>query len=104
GASVTITFANATSRTFTTNGQGTVQLGDAPIGPYSAHVLYQGQDQGTWSEGASVASVSTVTLNVGGTTSAPVVSAIVLLTIFGVALFLILLAVKVRRPPPPPNI
>jgi len=104
GASVTITFANATSRTFTTNGQGTVQLGDVPIGPYSAHVLYQGQDQGTWSEDASVASVSTVTLNVGGTTSAPVVSAIVLLTIFGVALFLILLAVKVRRPPPPPNI
>jgi carboxypeptidase family protein len=104
GASVTITFANATSRTFTTNSQGTVQLGDIPIGPYSAHVLYQGQDQGTWSEDASVAPVSTVTLNVGGTSSAPVVSAVVLLTIFGVALFLILLAVKVRRPPPPPKI
>ena len=100
GASVTITFANATS----TDSQGTVQLGDVPIGPYSAHVLYQGQDQGTWSEDASVSPVSTVTLNVGGTSSAPVVSAIVLLTIFGVALFLILLAVKVRRPPPPPNI
>src|SRR3989449_7891885 len=82
GASVTITFANVTSRTFTTDSQGTVQLGDIPIGPYSAHVLYQGQDQGTWSEDASVAPVSTVTLNVGGTASAPVVSAIVLLTIF----------------------
>lgn len=104
GASVTITFANATSRAFTTDVQGTVQLGDIPIGPYSAHVVYQGQDQGTWSEDASVASVSTVTLNVGGTTPAPVVSAIVLLTIFGVALFLILLAVKVRRTAPPPKI
>ena len=104
GASVTITFANATSRAFTTDAQGTVQLGDIPIGPYSAHVIYQGQDQGTWSEDASVAPISTVTLNVGGTTSAPVVSAIVLLTIFGVALFLILLAIKVRRSPPPPKI
>ena len=104
GASVTVTFANTTSRMFTTNSQGLVQLGDIPVGPYSAHVLYQGQDQGTWSEDASVASVSTVTLNVGGTTSVPVVSALVLLTIFGVALFLILLAVKVRRPSPPPKI
>ena len=104
GASLTITFANTTSRQFTTNSQGTVALGDIPIGPYSAHVSYQGTDQGTWSEDASVASVSTVTLNVGGTSSAPVVSAIVLLTIFGVALFLILLAIKVRKPPPPPKI
>jgi hypothetical protein len=104
GATVTVTFANTTSRMFTTNSQGLVQLGDIPVGPYSAHVLYQGQDQGTWSEDASVASVSTVTLNVGGTTSAPVVSALVLLTIFGVAFFLILLAVKVRRPSPPPKI
>jgi hypothetical protein len=104
GALVTVTFANTTSRMFTTNSQGLVQLGDIPVGPYSAHVLYQGQDQGTWSEDASVASVSTVTLNVGGTTSVPVVSALVLLTIFGVALFLILLAIKVRRPSPPPKI
>jgi len=104
GASVTITFANATSRTFTTDIQGTVQLGDIPIGPYSAHVFYQGQDQGTWSEDASVAPVSTVTLNAGGISSAPVVSAIVLLTIFGVAFFLILLAIKVRKTPPPPKI
>ena len=104
GASVTVTFANTTSRMFTSDSQGMVHLGDIPIGPYSAHVLYQGQDQGTWSEDASVASASTVTLNVGGTSSAPVVSAIVLLTIFGVALFLILLAIKVRKPPAPPKI
>lgn len=104
GAAVTITFANTTNRPFTTDNQGTVRLGDIPVGPYSAHVLYQGQDQGTWSEDASVASVSTVTLNLGGTTSAPVVSAVVLLTIFGVALFLILLAIKVRKTPPPPKI
>jgi Carboxypeptidase regulatory-like domain len=104
GASVTITFANTTSRVFTTDSQGTVLLGDIPVGPYSAHIVYQGQDQGTWSEDASVASASTVTLNVGGTSSAPVISAIVLLTIFGVALFLILLAIKVRRPAPPPKI
>jgi len=109
GASVTITFANTTSRLFTTDSQGTIQLGHIPgtpySAPYSAHVIYQGQEQGTWSEEASsVASVSTVTLNVGGTTSAPVVSAIVLLTIFGVALFLILLAIKVRKTPPPPKI
>jgi len=105
GASVTITFANATSRTFTTNSQGLVQLGDIPSGPYSVHVTYQGQDSGApIGEDASVASVSTITLNVGGTSSAPVISAIVLLTIFGVAFFLILLAIKVRRPPPPPKI
>jgi hypothetical protein len=105
GATVTITFANATSRTFTTDAQGTVQLGHIPIGPYSARILYQGQDQGTWSEDASVASVSTVTLNVGGTSTAPVVSAIVLLTIFGIALFLILLAIKLQRhASPPPRI
>ncbi len=104
GASVTITFANTTSGMFTTDSQGTIRLGDIPVGPYSAHVLYQGQDQGTWSEDASVASASTIPLNVGGTSSAPVVSAVVLLTIFGVALFLILLAIKVRKPPPPPKI
>src|SRR5438309_7939702 len=61
GASVTITFANATSRTFTTNSQGLVQLGDIPSGPYSVHVTYQGQDSGApIGEDASVASVSTV--------------------------------------------
>jgi len=111
GASVTITFANVTSRTFTTDGQGTVQLGNIPgdsySAPYSVHVVYQGQDQGApWSVYASSTSpVSTITLNLGGASPAPVVSAIVLLTIFGVALFLILLAIKLQRhPSPPPKI
>src|SRR6266581_1383533 len=45
GASVTITFANTTSGMFTTDSQGTIRLGDIPVGPYSAHVSYQGQDQ-----------------------------------------------------------
>jgi len=104
GASVTITFANATSKMFTTNSQGIVSLGHIPTASYTARVVYQGQDTGNIAEDASNTSTNTITLSSGGTTSAPVVSAIVLLTIFGVALFLILLAIKVRKPPPPPTI
>jgi carboxypeptidase family protein len=104
GASLSVTFANATTRMFTTDSQGTVQLGDIPYGSYTASVSYQGQVQGPIGEDATTGPVSTIILNIGGTTSAPVVSAIVLLTIFGVALFLILLAIKVRKPPPPPQI
>jgi hypothetical protein len=104
GASLTVTFANATTKMFTTDSQGAVQLGDIPYGPFTATVSYQGQVQGPIGEDATTGPVSTVILNVGGTTSAPVVSAVVLLTIFGVALFLILLAIKVRKPPPPPQI
>ena len=81
-----------------------VQLGDIPYGSYTALVSYQGQVQGPVGEDATTGSVSTITLNVGGGASAPVVSGLVLLTIFGVALFLILLAIKVRKPPPPPQI
>jgi hypothetical protein len=107
GANVTVTFAppNSTSVSHLTGSQGTVGLGDIPLGPYTARVTYQGQDV-KWSEDASATpgGVSTITLNISGTTSAPVVSAVVLLTIFGVALFLILLAIKVRKPPPPPTI
>lgn len=107
GANVTVTFVspNSTSVSLKTGSQGTVRLGDIPLGPYTAHVTYQGQDV-RWSEDASATpgGVSTITLNVSGTTSAPIVSAVVLLTIFGVALFLILLAIKVRKPPPPPTI
>jgi hypothetical protein len=107
GANVTVTFAppNSTSVSHLTGSQGTVSLGDIPLGPYTAHVTYQDQDV-RWSEDASATpgGVSTITLNTSGTTSAPVVSAVVLLTIFGVALFLILLAIKVRKPPPPPTI
>ena len=101
GASVTVTFVNATKRVFTTDNQGTVQLGEIPTGSYTASVSYQGQVQGPI---GGLGPVSTITLNTGGGTPAPVVSAIVLLTIFGVALFLILLAIKVRKPPPPPQI
>jgi hypothetical protein len=107
GANVTVTFAppNSTSVSHLTGSQGTVGLGDIPLGPYTARVTYQGQDV-KWSEDASATpgGVSTIALNISGTTSAPVVSAVVLLTIFGVALFLILLAIKVRKPPPPPTI
>ncbi len=107
GANVTVTFAppNSTSVSHLTGSQGVVSLGDIPLGPYTAHVTYQGQDV-KWSEDASATpgGVSTITLNLSGTTSAPVVSAVVLLTIFGVAFFLILLAIKVRKPPPPPTI
>ena len=107
GANVTVTFAppHSTSVSHLTGSQGTVGLGDIPLGPYTARVTYQGQDV-KWSEDASATpgGVSTITLNISSTTSAPVVSAVVLLTIFGVALFLILLAIKVRKPPPPPTI
>ena len=107
GANVTVTFVspNSTSVSLKTGSQGTVNLGDIPLGPYTARVSYQGQ-MVTWSEDARATpgGVSTITLNISTTTSAPVVSAIVLLTIFGVAFFLILLAIKVRKPPPPPTI
>jgi hypothetical protein len=107
GANVTVTFVppNSTSVSHMTGSQGAVSLGDIPLGPYTAHVSYQGQAV-SWSEDASATpgGVSTITLNISSTTTAPVVSAIVLLTIFGVAFFLILLAIKVRKPPPPPTI
>ena len=104
GVSLAITFANSTSRTYTTNAQGTVQLGEIPYGSYSVQVTYQGQTQAPVGETAVGSPVSTITLSTGSTSTAPVVSAVVLLTIFGVALFLILLAIKVRKPPPPPQI
>ena len=104
GASVTVTFANATTKAFTTGSLGTVQLGDIPYGSFTVSASYRGLSQGPVGEDATTSSVSTITLDTGGVTSAPVVSGIVLLTIFGVALFLILLAIKVRKPPPPPQI
>lgn len=104
GASVTVTFANATTKAFTTGNLGTVPLGDIPYGSFTVSASYQGQNQGPIGEDATTNPVSTITMDTGGITSAPVVSGIVLLTIFGVALFLILLAIKVRKPPPPPQI
>ncbi|HEY4823148.1 MAG TPA: carboxypeptidase-like regulatory domain-containing protein [Candidatus Bathyarchaeia archaeon] len=103
GASVTVTLANATSSTFSTDGQGLVQIGRVPLGTYTVHVVYQNEDI-TGAVDASTTPVFTVTLNLGGSTSGPIVSAVVLLTIFGLAMFLLLLAIKVRRPPLPPTI
>ncbi len=103
GASVTVTLANATSSTFTTDGQGLAQIGRVPLGTYTVHVVYQNEDI-TGAVDASTTPVFTVTLNLGGSTSGPIVSAVVLLTIFGLAMFLLLLAIKVRRPPLPPTI
>ncbi len=104
GATVTVTFSNSTSKVFTTDAQGWVQLGLIPPGSYTAQITYQNQDMGRWTADPSQTPAYTITVNAGGSTSAPVVSAIVLLTIFGVAFFLILLAIKVRKPPPPPTI
>jgi len=105
GANVTVTFANATSRTFPTDNQGIVQLGRIPTPAFTLQVFYQGQSQGPPIAESALGSPQTViTLNIGGATSTPVVSAIVLLTIFGIALFLILLAIKVRGTAPPPKI
>ncbi len=103
GATVTITFANATETTLTTDNEGMVRTGLIPLGTYNYHVVYQGQDVSGAAD-ASTTPETTVTLSIGGGVSTPLVSSLVILTIFGVALFMILLAIKVRRPPLPPTI
>lgn len=104
GARVIVTFANSTSATLTSDSKGTVNLGHIPQGSFSAQVFYQNQNEGTWSLTAINAPTNTIQLNVGGSATSNTVSAVVLLTIFGIALFLVLLAIKVRRPAPPPTI
>jgi hypothetical protein len=106
GVSLFVRLTNQTSTElpFTTDSQGQAQLGYIPLGSYTVRVVYQNQDLGSWVVEASQTPVNTITLNVGGTTSGPIISAVVLLTIFGVAMFLLLLAVKVRKPPLPPTI
>ncbi len=105
GAAVTVTFVNGTSTTLNSDNQGMVKLGRVPLGTYTAHIIYQNQDMGSYTIDASANPVDTVKLSIGGGgSSAPVVSAVVLLTILGLALFLIVLAVRVRKPPPPPMI
>ncbi len=104
GATITATFVNSTTKSFTTDSQGKTQLGYVPLGPYTAHIVYQNQDTGPLSIDASATPTDTVKLGIGGQTSGPVVSAVVLLTIFGVALFLLVLAIKVRKAPLPPTI
>jgi hypothetical protein len=103
GARVTVTLVNGTSRTFTSDSQGTVNIGRIPQGPYTAHIVYQSQDQ-SYSIDAVQYPVDTIKLDIGGATSAPIVSAVVLLAIFGIAFFLILLAIKVQKGAPPPKI
>ncbi len=104
GANVTVTFANRTSTSFLSDSKGRVNLGHIPNGLFSANVLYQNQHYGPWSLTAVSTPTNTLQLNVGSSASATTVSAIVLLTIFGLAFFLILLAIKVRKPPLPPTI
>ena len=104
GASVIVTFANSTSATLTSDSKGTVNLGHIPQGSFSAQVFYQNQNEGTWSVNAISTPTYTIQLNVGGSVTSTTVSAVVLLTIFGIAFFLVLLAIKVRRPAPPPAI
>jgi len=106
GATVAVTFANGTQTyTFTSDSQGYVNLGTIPPGTYNAQVTYQTHDYGNYPVDPSTSPTYTVQISsVGGGTSTPVVSAVVLLTIFGLALFLIILAIRVRKPPPPPMI
>jgi hypothetical protein len=103
GASVTITFANSTSLTYTSNSKGLVNLGDIPGGSFHATAHYQNQAYGPYTLSAIGNPTNTITVNAGSTTTTTT-TAIVLLAIFGIAFFLILLALKVRRPAAPPRI
>jgi len=106
GVTVIVSFANSTSKTFTTDSQGTVQLGHIPLGPYNAVVTYQGKSTNWATDASSSAQPLTVTVPAaaggGGTANNTAVSAVVLLTIFGLAFLLVILAIRVRKPPPPP--
>lgn len=107
GASLTIRFLNQTELIFTTDSAGLAQLGHIPLGSYTVvRIVFQNQEMEVTNlvVDATTNPVSTIQLDVGGTTSGPIISALVLLTIFGVAMFLLLLAVKVRKPPLPPTI
>ncbi len=102
---VTVSFANSTSRTFQTNSQGLVQLGYIPLGSYTAVVTYQGNNVCSCSTDASQVNPLVVQVPVGSTpVTVTAVSSIVLFTILGLAVFLVLLAIRVRKPPPPPSI
>jgi hypothetical protein len=107
GVTVLVYFQNSTSRTFQTNGQGLVQLGYVPLN-YTAVVSYNGNticncivNTSNPQNNPYVVQVSVAS---GGSGSTPLVSAVVILTIFGIAAFLVLLAIKVRKAPPPPRI
>jgi hypothetical protein len=109
GITVTVSFtSNSTTRTFTTGSTGVIDLGHIPMGPYNVQVTYQGRST-NWATDASIAS-QPLTITVpgaaggAGTTNSTAVSAVVLLTIFGLAFLLVILAIRVRKPPPPPKI
>ena len=106
GANVTITFVNGTStiKTYLSDSNGKVNLGDLPYpGSYGVTVHYQNQMYGPYTTSAVGSPTYTVQVNAGSTTSTTT-TAVVLLVIFGIAFFLILLAIKVRRPAAPPRI
>ena len=106
GANVTVTFVNGTiaSKTYLSDNTGKVHLGDIPYpGSFGLTVHYQNQMYGPYSPSAADSPTYTVQVNAGSTTSTTT-TAVVLLVIFGIAFFLILLAIKVRRPAAPPRI
>ncbi|TMI25670.1 hypothetical protein E6H24_04325 [Candidatus Bathyarchaeota archaeon] len=81
-----------------------VNLGDiAYPGSFGLTVRYQNQEYGPYSPDAATNSTYTVQVNAGSSTTTTG-TAIVLLVIFGIAFFLILLAIKVRKPATPPKI
>ena len=107
GVSVTVYFQNSTSKSFQTNSQGLVALGDVPLN-YTAVITYNGNtvcncviDTANPQNNPYVVEVSS---SGGSSGTTPIVSAVVLLTIFGIAALLVLLAIKVRKAPPPPQI
>ena len=108
GVTVTVTLLNSTVRTFTTNSQGLADLGHIPQGIYTAHVIYNGSEVGTWSVDASSTPTLTVTVAAAGGAGAlgttTVVSAVVLFAILGVVALLLFLAFHVRKKPVPPKI
>jgi hypothetical protein len=105
GASVAVSFDNATTRTFLTDSQGLVQLGFVPLGPYTTVVTYKGTTYCNCVTDASQMNPNVVQIPVGSApTTSVAVSSAVLLAIFGLAAFLLILAIKVRKPSPPPTI
>jgi hypothetical protein len=107
GVVVTVTLHNSTVRTFTTNSQGMVSLGHIPTGPYTATATYNGAQVGSWSTDASQNPLLVIPVNPssgGSTPTSTAVSSTVLLTILGLAVLLIVVAIKVRKPSPPPMI
>jgi len=105
GANVTVTFTNGTQimRSYLTDSKGNANLGDVPPGALGVIVHYQNQVFGPYTPSVSG---QPIILQISASSSSPntTTTAIVLLAIFGIALFMILLAIKVRKPAAPPQI